>query len=214
MKPYFLLFFLLISNYLFSQELQEINAVQKADKDFFDYEDYDENEKPIGDLVFLKGCSWYCGGSIENVISSSELESSKSNYSAKNIHDFNKNTAWVEGVEGNGIGEFIEFTFKNKLGVEHFGINQLLIANGYKKNKDLWKKNGRVKKLKMIINDKPVAFLNLEDSFEIQVVNIPKIKFPINKITKIRFVIEEVYQGIKYEDTAISLLMFNGFGVH
>jgi hypothetical protein len=46
--------FLPFTSFLYSQE---IKAIQGKDSDFFDFEDYDENEKSIGDLIFLKGCS-------------------------------------------------------------------------------------------------------------------------------------------------------------
>ncbi|MDG1394113.1 MAG: hypothetical protein P8P55_04725 [Flavobacteriaceae bacterium] len=203
---------------LFSQEFKVIQAIQEKDSDFFDYEDYDENQKPIGELIFLKGCSWYCGGSVKTIKSSSELkENNGINYSPKNAHDFNKNTAWIEGKSDYGIGEYLEYCFdfseiKDYKG--SLGINRILLANGYKKNKQTWENNARIKQLKVYLNGKPFAILNLLDSFEIQTIDIGKIKFSANKETKLKFEITEVYEGTKYKDTAISLLMFDGIGVH
>jgi hypothetical protein len=73
--------------------LKTIQAVQGKDSDFFDYEDYEATDKPIGELIFLKGCSWYCGGSVKSINASSELkENSGIKYAPKNAHDFDKNT--------------------------------------------------------------------------------------------------------------------------
>ena len=45
---------------------------------------------------------------------SSELNATnKNSYLGKNIIDFNTKTAWVEGVKGDGIGEWIEINYKD-----------------------------------------------------------------------------------------------------
>ena len=207
--------FLPFTSFLYSQE---IKAIQGKDSDFFDFEDYDENEKSIGDLIFLKGCSWYCGGSVKKKKASSELkETNEINYSPTNAHDFNKNTAWIEGNSDYGIGEFIEYSFKF-IAIEGYkgelDITQILLVNAYKKNQKIWQNNSRVKQLKIYINDQVYAVINLIDSYEIQTIEIGEISFPSKETTKIKFKITEVYKGAKFTDTAISLLMFNGIGAH
>lgn len=218
MKLITLLFTLTISTSLFCQEIRTIDALQEKDSAFFEYEDYDANQKPIGGLVFLKGCSWYCGGAVKTIKASSELKSNNGiNYSPNNAHDFNKNTAWIEGKEDYGIGEYIEyyFPFNEKTETKNnLSINQILIANGYKKSKNTWKNNSRVKQIKVYLNNTPYAMLNLLDVFEVQSFDIGDIKLPPNKETILRFEITQVYKGDKYKDTAISLLMFDGKGVH
>lgn len=218
MKTIVTIFFLTLSSVLFSQGLKIIQAIQQKDADFFDFEDYEAPDKPIGELIFLKGCSWYCGGSVKSIIASSVLkENNEINYAPKNAHDFDKNTAWVEGKPDYGIGEFIEYCFDFSE-IEDYngglGINRILLANGYKKVLQTWKNNSRVKQLNVYLNGKPYAILNLLDAFEIQTIDIGEINFPANKETKIKFEITQVYEGNKYKDTAISLLMFDGIGVH
>jgi hypothetical protein len=218
MKIVITILILTFSSILFSQELKIIQAIQEKDFNYFDFEDYDENQKPIGDLIFLKGCNWYCGGNVKSIKASSELKENKGiNYSPKNIHDFNKNTAWIEGNSEYGIGEFIEYSF-NFMEIQSYngelGINKILLANGYKKNKKTWENNSRVKQLKVYLNNEPYAILNLIDSYEIQTIEIGEIKFPAKLTTKLKFEITEVYEGKKYKDTGISLLMFEGIGVH
>jgi len=215
MKNKIIIIFLILTTSIYSQEIKTINSIQGNDSDFFDYEDYDENQKPIGKFEFLKGCSWYCGGSVTNTAASSELkEQNGINYSPKNAHDFDKNTAWIEGKSDYGIGEFIEYQFDFKDYSGGLGINKILIANGYKKSKNDWKNNSRVKQLRMYINGKPYSIINLLDSFEIQTIDIDKIMIPPNETTKLRFEIIDIYKGDRYKDTAISLLMFDGVGVH
>lgn len=212
------IFFLTISSLLIAQELKVIQAIQHNDADYFDYEDYEAPDQPIGDLVFLKGCSWYCGGSVKSITASSELkENNGITYSPINAHDFNKDTAWIEGKPDYGIGEFITYTFDFSE-IETYngslGINRILLANGYKKDQKTWKKNSRVKQLKVYVNDQPYAILNLLDVFEIQTIEIGAINFPANRETKLKFEITQVYEGDTYKDTAISLLMFDGVGGH
>jgi hypothetical protein len=218
MKTILSLFFFAVSTILWSQDLQVLEAQQAKDTDFFDYKDYEAPDKPIGELLFLKGCSWYCGGSVKSITASSALkEQNGISYTPENAHDFDKNTAWVEGKPDYGIGEFIEYTFDFSE-IEDYqgtlGINKILLANGYKKTKQAWEDNSRVKQLKIYVNNKPFAILNLLDAFEIQTIAISEIKFQTDKETKVKFEITQVYKGKKYKDTAISLLMFDGIGVH
>ncbi|WP_299684480.1 hypothetical protein [uncultured Dokdonia sp.] len=206
----------------FDQNIRAIKATQEKDVDFFDYEDYEQDHngilKPVGDLVFLKGCNWYCGGTVSTITATSELATQSDNtYTAENTHDFDHNTAWIEGKEDYGIGESITYTIdfrKDAFYEGHLGINELIIANGYKKSKKAWQANSRIKKLRMYINNIPSYDILLKDSFEIQTVAIDTIMFPKNHITEITFEIREVYEGTIYKDTALSLLMFDGVGVH
>ncbi len=167
-------------------------------------------------MEFLPGCSWYCGGKVAKMESSSYLQSTAGlNYGPKNAHDFNKNTAWVEGKPGYGIGEYLEYHFRFDSTYQGtLGINKIILANGYKKSFSTWSNNARVKQLKMYLNDKEFAIINLLDSYEIQTIDFDTILFPANKTTRIRFEITEIYEGKRYKDTAISLLMFDGVGVH
>ncbi len=216
--------FLTLVNFhtLKAQNIKTIEAIQEKDTDFFDYEDYEQDKngtlKPVGDLVFLKGCNWYCGGTVSTIMATSELATQSDNtYSAENTHDFDHNTAWIEGKEDYGIGESITYSIdfsKDQFYEGQLGINKLIIANGYKKSKKAWQANSRIKKLRMYVNNKSYYDILLKDSFEIQTVAIDKLMFPKNTVTEITFEIREVYEGTIYKDTALSLLMFDGVGVH
>ena len=166
------------------------------------------------------GCSWYCGGGPKEVTASSFLKSQGSNtYEPKNAHDLNYKNAWVEGVDGYGIGEYLLYTF----GGASPRINELIVINGYVKSKSAWKNNSRVKKLKVYVDDKPYAILNLKDirasqSFKVEPIgnsnrkNLDALKAKPDWTLK--FEILEVYKGLKYDDVAISEIYFDGLDVH
>jgi hypothetical protein len=90
-----------------------------------------------------------------NLKASSTLSSTstKVNYSIDNLSDNNPNTAWVEGKEDYGIGEFIEFDYMN---------TELWIYNGYQKSKKSFLANSRVKTFKIYFDGKYVADLITE----------------------------------------------------
>ena len=62
------------------------------------------------------------------------------------------------------IGETITFEF-----IENGPpVTTVEIFNGYMKTEKTWQENGRVKKLKLYLNDKAIAILNLEDVKSLQ----------------------------------------------
>ena len=165
-------------------------------------------------------CSWYCGGGQDTNSASSYLKPFKGiNYSAKNIHDLSYKTAWIEGVPGYGIGEYVTYHFPP----QNPRINEIIIVNGYVKSEQTWKDNSRVKKLKMYIDNKPFAILNLADTRQEQSFKFDPIGYGVredwNKLQAkpwwtIKFEILDVYKGDKYDDTAITEIYFDGIDVH
>jgi hypothetical protein len=212
---------LFVPVFLFAADLPTIKAVQGKDADYFDYGDSDiRNGKvvPIGKIEFLPGCSWYCGGYVKKIKASSEMApEGKATYKADNAHDFDKDTAWIPQKGDYGIGQYLSYEFnfdKEKDYNGRLGVTKVLLANGYKKSRNLWAANSRVKKIRMYLNGTPYRDLMLLDSFEIQTIDIGKIMFPQHKTTVLKFEILEVYPGKKYKETAISELVFEGVGVH
>jgi hypothetical protein len=167
----------------------------------------------IFDDLYAGFCSWYCGGEVLSIKASSCLKpTSKFNYEAKNAHDFNHESVWVEGAKGQGIGEYLVYEFAGACP----RITTVKILNGHVKSEKAWRENSRVKKLRMYYKNEPYAILELEDSrteqdFEVGVLgphdgNAPK--------WTLKFEILEVYPGSKYQDTVISELWFDGIDVH
>lgn len=170
--------------------------------------------------VVGNGCSWYCGGGLDTITATSHLmPHNKISYSPRNIHDLSYKTAWIEGVPGYGIGESVTFHFPP----QSPRITEIIVVNGYVKSLRTWKQNSRVKKLKMHLNEKPFAILHLADSRQKQHFRFPPIGYndreDYDKLSEapwwtIRFEIMEVYEGDKYDDTAITEIYFDGIDVH
>jgi hypothetical protein len=167
--------------------------------------------------IFGAECNWYCGGSVDWIKSSSALKSTgRFSYDASNAHDFSYEHAWVEGAEGYGIGEFLEYGFVGSTP----RITTIIIANGYVKSQKAWEENARVKLLKVYVNNVPHVVLALKNSRSVQTFKLS----PIDNADRgnllnalpwtMKFEIVEVYPGSKYQDTAISEIFFEGIDVH
>ena len=161
-------------------------------------------------------CSFYCANfSVTERASSTLPHRDKLRYNAKQAQDHNLNTAWVEGSAGDGVGEFLEYIVDTS---EHVGddplkVTGLRIYNGYRKSRELWRDNSRVKRLKMYVNGKPYAIINLQDAFNHQTVEVGTIELKAKKTT-LKFEIVEVYKGRKYSDTAITEIELDGCCAH
>lgn len=107
---------------------------------------------------------------------SSTLKAGKNNsYGVENLVDGNPATAWVEGVDGYGEGETLEFcmacNFEYDCGKET--ISKIHIVNGYAKNETTFKNNSRVKELevrvrelveKSVVEAPNSPYFNIEDA--------------------------------------------------
>jgi hypothetical protein len=131
------------------------------------------------------------------------------NYNVYNIYDNNYKTAWVEGIIDYGIGEWIEYQFSTL----NDSIEGIEFCNGYVKNKKTFKENSRVKKMKMYLNGKPYAIINLEDTYATQLFYFDDLIKSDLKNIRIKFEILEVYPGTKYKDTCISELRMIDVGM-
>jgi hypothetical protein len=172
---------------------------------------YGEIVESVWDIID-GGCSWYCGGGNYAVKASSSLHPEKGIvYKAAKANDISYRTAWVEGKEDEGIGEYLEYYFKNKSP----RVTKIIISNGYMKSEAAWKNNNRVKKMNFYVNGKLYGVLNLEDSRTDQVFDIGTFGHNKNGTDLImRFEILEVYKGDKFNDTAITEIYFDGVDVH
>jgi hypothetical protein len=169
----------------------------------------------------LLGCSWYCGAPPIRVSATSTFRDGIYSYSPANAHDSKKNTVWVEGTEGVGIGERLIFAFdmtdRERYPADddyEVGINSVSIINGFTRSDKLWKTNARVKTLKVIFDGKVRGTIGLEDTMEPRWIDLPKLVFSPGRVNEVAFEIVEVYPGSEHEDTALADFFFSGFGVH
>ena len=129
----------------------------------------------------------------------------KHNYDVVNIKDDptrEVQSPWVEGVEGDGIGESITLNVKRSLPL--YGI---LIQPGYYDygNKEPWLKNNRVAALEITLNDERTFTETIPDEI-FQRPYLIRVRDYSKPVTKIKMVIKGVHRGTQFRDTCISLV--------
>ena len=218
------------------KERQKIEKANDDNKPLTDYQQwlvemgYTDGERDILDNSEW-GDSWTNNcAMIKSISASSTLKPiGNLNYKAQNAQDDDLGTAWIEGAEGYGIGESITFCFPYRKKYDKNGnpiesgnndayamnystqpVTTVCIYNGYMKSEKAWRDNSRVKQLKLYINGKPYALLNLKDTTAIQIFSIGR-QAAVPELC-LKFEITDVYKGDKYEDTAISEIDFDGEG--
>jgi VWFA-related protein len=118
-------------------------------------------------------------------------------YVAANAIDGDFETAWVEGVGGAGLGEWIEFRSNSPQ-----TVREIHIMNGYAKTEDLYHKNNSIKRLQISTDGGVLLEWELsKDPVNMQVIALGS---PV-KTNSIRLTILEIYTGTSdIEDTCIS----------
>ena len=137
------------------------------------------------------GVDRYCASSILNP----QLGNS---YGVQHLFAGNGTTAWVEGKNGQGVGEWVVVEFDGQRLIKGFEIH-----NGYQKNPDIYYKNSRVRRLRVVFSNGESRTFTLQDQFGAQALSLDR---PIRAYWA-QFIIDEVYPGSKYTDTALSRLL-------
>jgi hypothetical protein len=106
-------------------------------------------------------------------------------------------TAWVEGVDGPGLGEWIRCDFEREV-----TLQRISIAPGYFKSPQIWARNNRVAAATIYFANGDSRQFRFPDRMEEQLLEVGAIK-----TSWVRIVINEVYAGAD-PDTAISQLAF------
>ena len=137
-----------------------------------------------------------------STMSSSHLVENEIGYYSCKAVDGDEKTAWVDGVDGSGIGEWISNLDSLYLS-ENINYQKIKIFNGFGESEELWQKNNRVKKLKIIYPNNKEQIVDLEDIFGYQIIDLPEvIRLKENGYAKLE--IMEVYKSTDFDDTAIS----------
>lgn len=219
-------------------EIRNFFYGENADNDNFCSMEYADDAPDYGFDEWHAPCGEFCAGEgFLELEASSELASSEDRYAVEHVcTGYGREYAWAEGVEGSGIGESITYHDGNQWNItnrwdglvwEHFEhrsypmdgyirYTEICIVNGYAKNQKTWEENGRVKRLLMYVEDKPYAYLELEDTIYPQYFELPWediMSVDGGEIT-FRFVIEDVYPGILYNDTCLTGLVVEFTGRH
>ena len=129
--------------------------------------------------------------------SSVRLAVQANTYYPANAIDGKRTTAWIEGTDGPGLGEWLRFDFDREI-----NLHRILILPGYFKSPQIWAENNRLESVTVYFSDgssRDFTFANRMDSQKVDVGAI--------KTRWVRFVIKSVYYGAD-PDTAISEVAF------
>src|SRR2546421_2334927 len=129
--------------------------------------------------------------------SSMRLAVQANTYYASNAIDGKRSTAWIEGVDGPGIGEWIRFDFDREI-----NLHRILFQPGYFKSPSVWAQNNRLATVTAQFSDGSSHQLNFSDRMESQKIDIASVR-----TRWVRLVIESVYYGSD-PDTALSEVAF------
>jgi hypothetical protein len=136
------------------------------------------------------GTDYYCASSVR-------APQSGNSYGVDHLFSNTSSEAWVEGKPGEGVGEWITIEF------HEFRLVKAVIArNGYQKSPDIFKKNGRVSRLRLVFSQGETRTLTLADNMDLQKIALD----PAVSATWVQFIIDDVYPGSAYSDTAITKL--------
>ncbi len=158
-------------------------------------------------------------------VSSTLPRHGSADYSIRNMFDRDMATAWVEGAQGDGTGEWIEIDLNN------YSVVFIGIMNGYAKYESTYLENSRIRKLRYeIIQDEEGPYYhdyyeNIEGTVElpdlswaefenndfseiVQQVYFSDSPLPVKRI---RLEVLEVYPGTLYEELCITELFISGF---
>ena len=118
-------------------------------------------------------------------------------YDPSNAIDGNKGTAWIEGVDGPGWGEWIRFDFDREI-----NLHRVLILPGYFKSPAIWARNNRISGATMYFSDGTSRLFNFPDRMERHTLDLGSVR---TRWVRIEF--EDFYLG-KDPDTPISEVAF------
>ena len=132
---------------------------------------------------------------VKDVSASSYLSEKNIKHVPDRIMDGDTTTAWVEGVEGNGEGESITFTFGDL-----YVVSDIKIWNGYQKSEELYYKNARTSELELEFSDGSTERISLQDMAS----GFQEFALERHVTSYVKVKIVSTYDGSKYEDTVIS----------
>ncbi|WP_022660276.1 NADase-type glycan-binding domain-containing protein [Paucidesulfovibrio longus] len=133
------------------------------------------------------------------VSASSEFMPLFGSFGPENLLDGDPATAWAEGVEGPGEGEWVLFEFGRELLVERMGVR-----NGWQ-SEGSFETNNRPASVRLVFSDGTEQRVSLDESADWQMVEVDK------RTASVRMVIDAVRKGtseLTYNRTCVSDVSF------
>jgi hypothetical protein len=118
-------------------------------------------------------------------------------YDPANAIDGSKRTAWIEGVDGPGIGEWLRFDFGREI-----NLHRIVILPGYFKSPQIWAQNNRLAAVTLQFSNGASNQFTFTDRMERQTLDVGAVK-----TRWVRLVIDDVFSGTD-PDTAVSEVTF------
>lgn len=134
---------------------------------------------------------------IKATASSVRYSVQSNTYDPSNMLDGKKGTAWIEGAEGPGRGEWIRFDFDREI-----NLHRVLILPGYFKSPAIWARNNRISGATVSFSDGTSRLFNFPDRMERHTLDVGSIR-----TRWVRIALEDFYLG-KDPDTPISEVAF------
>ena len=148
----------------------------------------------------LVGASWQLYSRRFTAKASSWLkEADGSEHPPEALRDANRSTAWVEGAEGDGIGEHVTLTLDKPSNVRRMGI-----VNGFVRSRELYFANNRIWWLAVSVNGGKSFSVEVPDErleHKYFWIDLPKTS---GLVKTIKLEIAAIRQGSAYKDTALS----------
>lgn len=124
-------------------------------------------------------------------------------YGPENLSDNNLSTAWNEGASGDGVGEWVSFSFSSPV-----QLTRIDIANGYQRDQRRFLGNERIQALRIEYSSGKSQEVQLHDDMGYQEVQTAVVAN--EDVSSVRLTILSVYPGESWEDAALSEVRFIG----
>ncbi len=108
-------------------------------------------------------------------------------------------TCWCEGVEGGGVGEWIEYWWEKER-----ALSRVTITPGLADKEDLYRANARPTELELTYSTRVSEVIELTDLMKAQSFELN----PGGPVTFVRMTIKSVYPGEKWDDCCIAEINF------
>lgn len=136
-----------------------------------------------------------------NISATSQLTEGNTIYSTNNLNS-RIGICWAEGVNSNGINETLSFRSDiDYINTLHISIGFISFDKPY-----LYSENSRPSRIEISVENKYSIIVNLDDTPNFQTIRLPE-GLERNEILRIKIL--NVYEGTKYEDTCISILLID-----